>query len=37
LLKILIGYHQSPKRGRLKVHLGPLVGFWMSDDKRLED
>jgi hypothetical protein len=26
-LKILIGCHQSPKRERLKVHLGPLVGF----------
>jgi hypothetical protein len=27
LLKILIGCHQSPKMGRLKVHLGPSVGF----------
>jgi hypothetical protein len=27
LLKILIGCHQSSKRERLKVHLGPLLGF----------
>jgi hypothetical protein len=36
-LKILIGCHQLSKRGRLKVHLAPHSGFWMSDDKRLED
>jgi hypothetical protein len=26
-VKIQIGCHQSPKSGRFKVHLGPLVGF----------
>jgi hypothetical protein len=25
--KLLSVYHQSPKMGRLKVHLGPRVGF----------
>jgi hypothetical protein len=29
LLKTLIGCHQSPKRDRLKVHLGPL---WVLDE-----
>jgi hypothetical protein len=27
ILKTLSVCHQSPKRGRLKVHLGPRVGF----------
>jgi hypothetical protein len=27
LKKTLSVCHQSPKRGRLKVHLGPRVGF----------
>jgi hypothetical protein len=39
LLKTLIGCHQSPKRGRLKVNLGPCVDFgcvitnnWRTND-----
>ena len=27
--------HQSPKRGRLKVHLGPFSGFWWVNDTYL--
>jgi len=27
--------HQSPKRDRLKVHLGPFSGFWWINDTYL--
>jgi hypothetical protein len=34
--KTLSVCHQSPKRGRLKVHLCPPCGFWRIDDQYLE-
>jgi hypothetical protein len=33
--KLQVCCHQSPKRGRLKEHLGLLSGFWCINDIRL--